>query len=77
MHDSHQIRRKYSTMTGLEKKSFNVPISEIQRQRLDRAAEIISHERGERITASALFRELGLKAVDEILADQPTTAAAS
>jgi hypothetical protein len=64
-------------MTGLEKKSFNVPISEIQRQRLDRAAEIISHERGERITASALFRELGLKAVDEILADQPTTAAAS
>jgi len=53
----------------LTKKSFNVPLTDPQREKLTEAAVYESHRRGEQIAPTTLFRELAMARVKEILAD--------
>ncbi len=56
----------------LNKVSFNVPISSTQKSRLQTAATLESQRRGEKVTPTALFREVGMAGIDRILAENAT-----
>jgi hypothetical protein len=63
-------------MSGLSKtKPLPIRFTAQQRKRIADAARIVSRRRGEIVDASTLFRELGMQAIDELLAESDTALA--
>ena len=51
-----------------KKRSFNVPLSARQREKVGEAARLESERRGVIMTATALFREIAMAGIEDILA---------
>lgn len=62
-------------------KTLNLRLSPEQRKRIDRAAKLVSQDKGETVEPSTLFREFGMERVDQFLSQrepaQPAFAGAS
>jgi hypothetical protein len=64
-------------MTRLGKtKTLNLRLSPEQRRRIERAAKLVSVEKGETVEPSTLFREFGMERVDSFLAQREPAVAA-